>query len=72
MFERLLRFRAPDRIKALDRLLDRMAAAVKRGDAGALRTLRAEFLSGLFEGFQSQFVGWQFRPTLVLLRESGS
>lgn len=72
MFERLLRFRAPDRIKALDRLLDRMAAAVKRGDAGALRTLRAEFLSGLFEGFQSQFVGWQLRPTLVSMRESGS
>ena len=72
MFERLLRFRAPDRIKALDRLLDRMAAAVKRGDAGALRTLRTEFLSGLFEGFQSQFVGWQIRPTLVSVSGSGS
>lgn len=72
MFERLLRFRAPDRIKALDRLLDRMAAAVKRGDAGALRALRAEFLSGLFDGFQEQLVGGQLRPTLVSMSGSGS
>lgn len=72
MFERLLRFRAADQIKALDRLLDRMAVAVKRGDAGALRALRVEFLRGLFEGFQGQLVGGQLRPTLVSLNGSGS
>lgn len=72
MFERLLRFRASDRIKALDQLLDRMAVAVKRGDTGALRALRAEFLSGLFDGFQEQLVGGQLRPALVSMNGSGS
>jgi len=65
MFERLLKFRAPDRIKALDQLLDRMAAAVKRGDAAAVKALRTEFVSGLLEGFQDQLVGGQLRPILV-------
>jgi hypothetical protein len=65
MFERLLKFRAPDRIKALDQLLDRMAVAVKRGDATAEKALRKEFVSGLLEGFQDQLVGGQLRPILV-------
>lgn len=68
MFERLLRFRAPDRIRALDQLLDRMAVAVKRGDAAALRAHRVEFLSGLFGGFEDQLVGGQLKPVLVSAR----
>jgi hypothetical protein len=65
MFERLLKFRAPDRIKALDQLLDRMAVAVRRGDAEAVQALRREFLSGLLDGFQKQFVGAQIQTVVV-------
>ncbi|MBI4400512.1 MAG: hypothetical protein HY581_02630 [Nitrospirae bacterium] len=72
MFERLLRFRAPEQIKALDRLLDRMAVAVKRGDAAALGTLRAQFLNGLVEGFQDQLVVGKLKPILDLPRGGGS
>jgi hypothetical protein len=64
MFERLLRFRAAEQIKALDRLLDRMAVAVKRGDAAALRALRGEFLTGLLRDFQDQLVGGQLQAAL--------
>jgi hypothetical protein len=65
MFERLLKFRASEQIKALDRTLDRMAIAVKRGDAATLRKLRAELLNGIVEGFQDQLIGAQLRPTLA-------
>jgi hypothetical protein len=71
MFERLLRFRAPERIKALDRLLDRMAVGVKRGDATAVRALRAEFLAGLVEGFQDHLVGGQLQTVLVAVKGGG-
>ena len=72
MFERLLRFRAPEQIKALDRLLDRMAVAVKRGDAAGLRSLRAEFLSGLLQGFQDQLVSGQLGTVLVPAKGGGA
>lgn len=65
MFERLLRFRAPEHIKALDRLLDRMAVAVKRGDAATFGALRVEFLTGLFQGFQEQLISNQLQPVLA-------
>jgi hypothetical protein len=70
MFERLLKFRAPEQIKTLDRLLDRMAVAVKRGDAAALEALRAEFLAGLVEGFQEQLVGTQLQPIVAAAKGS--
>lgn len=72
MFERLLKFRAPEQIKALDRLLDRMAAALKRGDADALRSLRAEFLTGLLHGFQEQLIGTQLQAVLVSSKGGGA
>lgn len=71
MFERLLRFRAPERIKVLDRLLDRMAVGVKRDDATAVRTLRVEFLAGLVEGFQDHLVGGQLQTVLVSVKGGG-
>ncbi len=72
MFERLLRFRAPEQIKALDRLLDRMAVAVKRGDATAVRALRSELLTGLLQGFQEQLVGGQLQAILVSSKGGGT
>jgi hypothetical protein len=72
MFERLLKFRAPEQIKTLDRVLERMAVAVKRGDATGLAALRTEFLSGLGEGFQDQLVAGQLKPVLVAARRSGA
>ncbi|MBI5853953.1 MAG: hypothetical protein HZB35_01720 [Nitrospirae bacterium] len=72
MFERLLKFRAPQQIKALDRLLDRMAVAVTRGDAAGLRALRGEFLAGLFQGFQDQLVGGQLGTVLVSAKGGGA
>ncbi|MEW6544852.1 MAG: hypothetical protein AB1411_14740 [Nitrospirota bacterium] len=71
MFERLLRFRAAEQIQALDLLLDRMAVAVKRGDAPSLEALRRQFVGGLFQGFQEQLVSGQLRPTLASTREVG-
>ncbi len=70
MFERLLKFRAPEQIKTLDRLLDRMAVAVKRGDATGLEALRAEFLAGLVDGFQEQLVGAQLRSIVAAAKGS--
>lgn len=72
MFERLLRFRAPEQIKALDRLLDRMAVAVKRGDAVKLGELRAQFLAGLLESFQEQFVVGQLQAIRVSAGRNGT
>lgn len=72
MFERLLRFRAPDQIKALDRVLDRMAVAVRRGDTAALQKLRADLLNGLVEGFQDQLISGQLRPTLASAAGGGT
>jgi hypothetical protein len=65
MFERLLKFRAPEQIKALDRVLDRMAVAVKRGDAETLHKLRGELLNGLVEGFQDRLISGQLRAALA-------
>jgi hypothetical protein len=72
MFERLLKFRAPEQIKTLDRLLDRMAVVLKRGDADALRSLRGEFLTGLLQGFQEQLVGAQLQTVLASSKGGGA
>ena len=72
MFERLLKFRASEQIKVLDRLLDRMAAALKRGDKDSLRSLRGEFLTGLLQGFQEQLVGTQLQTALVSSKGGGT
>ena len=62
MFERLLKFRAPDTIKHLDQLLDRMAAAVKRQDAQGVAEFRAEFQAGLTQGFNKYLVAGLLTP----------
>jgi hypothetical protein len=68
MFERLLKFRAPDRIKALDQLLDRIAVGVRRGDTEGVQTLRREFLADLLDGFRNQLVAGQLEAALAAKR----